>query len=247
MLLLPRPEFCLPEIRRFFDLAGEGVDDFSDSHVIVLPYAEVPDESLAELEAVATMGATVHYPNPATDIGWPKLSRRHPANHDFNVALVKQLQEHLRPLLAAPTQSPSDFIKQLAVEFDFLLIADGALEMSDKVAPHRHDFIRRAVTALVDAVSEGLSGRFDAHCQARGLQHAQSGGSTFTVSVQGGQTQHADIVCQTHLKQGDRTTKEAAVRVYYTFIDDGGRRYAALLYVGPHPEGNYARKVQLQG
>lgn len=247
LILLPRPEHCLPEIRNYLDAAGQGAGDYAGSHIIVLPYASVPQECLDELEVAGSMGATVDYPDPATDSSWPKLSRRKPSDHAFNTALTQRLKAHLQTLVPVQSVAPSDFIRQLAGELGVLLIADGALDTCDQAAPHRHDFIRKAATALADAATNGLDGRFDAYCSERGLLHAQSGGSTFSVSVLSGGAIVQQHQCQTHLKQGDKTTKEAAARVYYTFVSVNAERYAALLYAGPHPDGNHARKVHLPG
>lgn len=247
LILLPRPEHCLPAIRRYLDASGQGAADYAGSHIVVLPYASVPQECLDELDVLSTMGAKVDFPDPATDASWPKLSRRKRPDHDFHVALAKRLQQHLSSLVPAQSEAPSDFIRQLARESGVLLIADGALDSCDMAAPHRHDFIRKAVTAMTDAVLNGLHGRFDAHCSDRGLQHAQSGGSIFSVSILDCDATVNEYVSQTHLKQGDKTTREAAARVYYTFVDHKDERYVALLYAGPHPDGNHTCRVRLPG
>lgn len=246
-VLLPRPEHCLPAIDRYLDASGQGADDYAGSHIVVLPYASVPQDCLDELDVLVTMGATVDFPDPAVDASWPRVSRRKPPDQNFYVALAKRLQQHLSSLLPVQSEAPSEFIRSLANECGVLLIADGALDNCDKVAPYRHDFIRKAVTVLTDAVTNGLHGRFDAYCSERGLLHAQTGGSIFTVSIFNDDVEVNERVCQTHLKQGDKTTKEAAARVYYTFVDINGDRYVALLYAGPHPDGNYSRKIKLPG
>lgn len=245
--LLPRPEHCLPEIRRYLDSASLGAKDYANCHIVVLPYASVPAECRQELDLAATMGATVDYPEPAVDASWPEIpTRRHPLDHKFNDALATRLKQDLRLLVPTQTETLSSFIRQHAVDCGVLLIADAALDSCDTTALHRHDFIRNAVTATTDAAINGLQTRFDQYCSGRGLLHAQNGRTTFVMSIYDGTTMIREVDCQTHLKQGDRTSKEAAARVYYSFIDIKGVRYVALLHAGPHPEdGRYASRVQL--
>jgi hypothetical protein len=244
-VLLPRPEHCLPEIRRYFDANSAGEPDYAGSHVLVLPYADVPKDCFVELEVAESMGAHVAHPSHGQDSTWPKLSRRKVSDHEFHVALTKRIQEHFAPLVQEQHKFPSEFIKELSQVSPQLLIADNALKECDNVALHRYDFICKAVTALTSAVTAGLTSRFAEYCASQGLHHAQSGGSKFTLRIHGSAVKQADIVSQTHLKQGDKTTKEAAARVYYTFLVVTDVRYVALLYAGPHPDGDQSCKIQI--
>lgn len=241
LALIPRPEHCLPAIRKYLDTFGEGAEDYNGAHVLVLPYAPVPVDCVEELDVAASMGATVEYPDPNDDPTWPKVSRRKPADHDFNVALEERLKRHFASDLAVPQELPVAYIKKLAMENPRLLLAEGALDECDQVAAHRRKFVCQAVVALLDAV-DGLKGRIHEHCDARGLIHAQSGGSKFTVTFVGKKI--ARIECYTHVKRGDKTTREAAARVYYTFVDVDEVRYLAILYAGPHPEGDRCCQVR---
>lgn len=244
-VLLPRPEHCLPSIQKYFDVYGSGSADYAGSRVIVLPYADVPAECVEELEVAESMGSRVEYPDPGIDPTWPKLSRRHGADQQFHVALARTLEAHLLPLDQRHVDPPAAFIAGLAEACPQLLIAHGALDTCDQAALHRHDFMRKAATALVDALLQGLSNRFDAHCTERGLHHAQSGGSKITVKFSGGGCTLQDIECYTHLKSGDKTTREAAARLYYTFFDLADVRHAAILYAGPHPAGDFTVRVEI--
>lgn len=245
LALLPRPEHCLPEVRRYLDASGGDAKDYSGSNILVLPYAEVPADCIEELRIAEEMGAAIIYPNPENDATWPKITRKRGADQEFLVQLASRIREYLSPFVREQHEMPSAFIRQLAHACPSFLIASSALDECDKVAPHRYDFICNSVTLLVDAVTNGFASRFHDHCAKKGLHHAQTGGSKFTVSVYFGTEKQPDVICQTHLKQGDRTTKEAAARVYYTFLDVGHVRYVALLYAGPHPEGEFNCKVEI--
>ncbi len=246
--LLPRPEHCLPEISAYLDTASQGADNYSGCHIVVLPYASVPPECLHELEVAAAMGAIVSYPDPAADSTWPQVpTRRKPAAHDFNRALTERLKQELRLFAPVREETLSEFIQQHAIECGVLLIADAALDSCDKTAPHRHEFIRNAVIAMTSAAIDGLHGRFEAYCGERGLLHAQNGRTAFVMSIYDGDDRIEQVKCETHLKQGDRTTREAAARVYYSFVDLEGVRYVALLHAGPHPDdGTFSSKVRLK-
>lgn len=245
LVLLPRPEHCLPEIRRYFDTNSAGAPDYAGCHVLVLPYADVPSDCFVELGVAESMGAHVAFPTHGQDSTWPKLSRRKGPDQEFHVALAKRIQVHFAPLVQEQNKFPSEFIKQLSQDCPQLLIADNALNECDNVALHRYEFICKAVTALTNAVTTGLTSRFDEYCANQGLLHAQTGGSTFTLRIHGSTAKQPDIVSKTHLKQGDKTTKEAAARVYYTFFVANDVRYVALLYAGPHPNGDQSCKVQI--
>jgi hypothetical protein len=244
LVLVPKPEHCLPEVHKYLDQydSGTAAADFNGSRIVVLPYAELPPDCIRELQEAEALGVQVDFPDPNSDATWPKLSRKSRPDQAFQVALSARLQQHLLPVDTG--LPPAEFIAKLASTCPRLLIAEGALDDCNAVAAHRYVFLRAAVTALVDAVEDDLSERFDEFCDKRGIHHAQTGGSLYSVTF-AGTPKLAVVKCRTHLKRGDRTTREAAARVYYTFVDIDGVRHVALLHAGPHPSGDQKRRVVL--
>lgn len=244
--LLPKPEFCIKEISNYLDQNSVGSADYRDLHILVLPYASIPQECIVDLKVAEEMGAQVSYVDPSSDATWPGHSRRKPANHEFYTTVSNNISAYLQSIIPAIQESLTEFINRIAAEYETFFLAEKSIDDCEKVAPHRQAFIRKAVDALANVAKHGLNTRFDDHCRELGLHHAQTGGAKFTLTFSGSKGPAEAITCQTHLKQGDKTSREAAARVYYHLLDIESTRYAILLYAGPHPDSDQKCRVTLE-
>lgn len=243
-ILLPRPEHCILRIREFLDNYGAERADYVGSHILILAYADFPEECRLELEAAEAMGAKIEYADTDSVKPWPRLSRRIKPDSVFHQKLTSRMQEFLLGVGDGDCLL-SEYVLRLAKVNANFIIAASALDTCDDIDPTRHDFVRKAVNTIAEAATNGLTSRFDQHCATQGLHHAQSGGSKFTVRIEDGSFLIEKLSCYTHLKSGDATSPQAAARIYYTFYEYKDIRYAALLYAGTHPEGEFKRTIIL--
>lgn len=237
--LLPHDNQAIYRLQEYVESEA---DNYGGCFVLVLPYAPLPDDLIKELAVLEEFDATVIRPTPG-GAGWPSKSsarRRDQAFWDaLHVAITAQL-----PGEALQLQAPSDYFQSLAAGNPRLIITPGSLESADDVAGHRYEFLRRAADALDQYARSGSGGRIDAFFARHGLDHAQSGGITATLRLhRAGEVSIHE--CHTHLKQGDKTTRIAAARVYYYAFPVDGELYSALLYAGPHPDEDVTREWHL--
>ncbi|MGS1002634.1 hypothetical protein ACVCH0_13325 [Burkholderia glumae] len=231
MRLVPYPGRAILDLQGYYN---NSLADVAEAYVLVLPYAQLPQELEDELDTLDEMGGTVVHVEQGVD-GWPASTRTRP-DQSFLDALFHKLCDFLFP---NEGQTPSEYYKGVAERNTQILLHEGALDDCDDVAPHRYDFMRRAIDALDQFVQAGGSdGRIDAYFAGLGLDHAQSGGITVTLRVRRAGVCVYQESCNTHLKQGDKTTRVAAARVYYHVFQYEQRLYAAVLYAGPHPESD---------
>jgi hypothetical protein len=240
LTLLPIESDAVHAFRAYLD----SLDDYHDAHVVVLPYAPIPANLEIELKAIVECGGTVIRGEDGKD-GWPQLApKKRPDTALINAAYVRLWQG--MPVLAAVTQTlPSEYFRQVVDGNSQILIADEVYDTCDLVAAHRHDFLKRAIDALVEFVADGSGGRIDAFFRERALEHAQTGGITATLELSCGGEQVLKNSTNTHLKQGDKTTPEGAARMYYHHFAFKERTYVAVLYAGPHPDRDVRRSYNL--
>lgn len=237
--LLPHANQAIYRLQEY--VKGEA-DKYENCYVLVLPYAPLPNDLMDELVVLKELGARVTFPNPG-ESGWPSMSSARRRDQAFWDALYAAIIAEL-PGEALQLQAPSDYFQGLAANNPRLIITSRSLEIANDVAVHRHAFLRRAADALDQYARDGSGGRIDAFFARHGLDHAQSGGITATLKLhKAGEV--STYECQTHLKQGDNTTRIAAARVYYCAFTLEGKPYAALLYAGPHPDEDVTRELHL--
>jgi hypothetical protein len=226
-------------IYRLQEYVKDEADNYEGCFVLVLPYAQLPNDLIDELEVLKELDARVISPTPG-ESRWPSRSSARQRDQAFWDALYKAIIAEL-PGEALQLQAPSDYFQSLAANNPRLIIPSRSLESADDVAVHRYEFLRRAADALDQYACGGSGGRIDAFFARHGLDHAQSGGITATLKLhKGGEVSTHE--CHTHLKQGDNTTRIAAARVYYYAFTLEGKSYAALLYAGPHPDEDVTRE-----
>lgn len=234
--LLPHDIEAIYRLQEY--VKGEA-DNYEGCFVLVLPYAPLPNDLIDELEVLEECGAKVIFPTPG-ELRWPSKSSARRRDQAFWDALYDAIIAEL-PGEASQIQVPSDYFQRLAANNPRMIITSKSLESADDVAKQRYEFLRSAADALDQYARNGSAGRIDAFFASHGLDHAQSGGITATLRIH----RAGDVStyeCQTHLKQGDNTTRIAAARVYYCAFTLEGEPYAALLYAGPHPDKDVARE-----
>ncbi|MDB0510781.1 hypothetical protein [Ralstonia solanacearum] len=233
LTLLPIQNDAVHAFRAYLD----GLSAYNEAHVVVFPYAPIPEELDDELKVVAEMGGVVIRATNGQD-GWPLLGKKQkPDTATLNLAYAR-LWHALPGAQHEETPPPSEYFRLVAEANPRIIFATGVLTTCDSVAHHRYDFLRRAVDALVEFAMDGAGGRIDAFFRERGIDHAQTGGITTTLTVHAGTENIHTDTSNAHLKQGDYTTPQAAARVYYQAFMHQQLTYVVVLYAGPHPDKN---------
>jgi len=235
--LIPHEDQAIHELQAYLN----GLDDYANAYVIVLPYTTIPHNLKDELHVLRNdFEGTVLEPKAGVD-NWPIAT-----TGEIDSAFFDQL---LRALLGSyfpngiPEEAlPSACFRNLAERDSRVIVPAGSLEFCDQVAKHRYKFMRNAVGAIETFLTEGADGRIDAFFEKLGLKHAQSGGIVASLQVFREETCVHDGSTQTHLKQGDKTSKNAAARIYYYLFDIESKSYIGVLYAGPHPDSNVSRR-----
>lgn len=235
----PDRDQAVEALRGFFSR----LDDDDLGRVVVLPYTPLHQALSDEIEALSELGTEVIRAEPGVD-PWPDQPSRGSLDQAFLDQLFAAMMG-LFPGQAAVDLPPSEYFRRIAEQNPRLIIPEGALDVCDEVAKHRYKFMRRAADAFDAFLRDGAGGRIDAHFTKFGLGHAQSGGinATFRLIAATGEELHA-ATSNTHLKQGDKTTKAAAARIYYQAVEVKRVSYVAVLYAGPHPDNDLTRTHQ---
>ncbi|WP_316153663.1 hypothetical protein [Cupriavidus sp. BIC8F] len=237
-MLIPYPGEAVNALRDYAD----SLDDFRDAHVIVMPYAEMPDELDGELGVLVDSGATVVRAVSGED-GWPPIQKKTKADP----ALLEQMRQRLWreiPVVQVDADEPtlpSEYFRQVCDANPQVIIVEQVYETCDLVEPIRREFLNRAIEALAEFARDGSDGRIDAFFRQRRLMHAQNGPNESTLELRFGEVLVLNETVQAHLKQGDATTPQGAARLFYHHTIVGGIRYVIVTYAGPHPEGNFKR------
>lgn len=239
MQLLPDPSDAVHKFKAYYDQFGE---NYEDALVIVLPYAPIPITVDDELTILEELGGEIVYVSQGVN-DWPILAKKSRPNTQFLNQVFRQI---IIEIFNEENEKPSDYIRNIAEKNPNIIIIKGALDTCDQVAKHRHEFLKKSVDALCKFVEEnGQVGRIDAFLRGLGLEHAQTGGiSTKLTVLKNGKLVHQKTT-NTHLKQGDRTTPQAAARIYYQEFYLDNQCYVAVIYVGPHPENDITRVHEL--
>jgi len=237
--LIPHPDQAIDRLREYLD----ALDDYAGAEVIVLPYVTLPRVVADELVALEDLGGTISYPT-AGEGRWPGRPAGRLTQPVLD-ALFDALVEALDAGEPVETPAPSSYFRLVAERTPQLVIAPGALDACDEVATHRHDFMRKAADAFECILKDGLQGRIDDFFSSRGIAHAQSGGIRASVTVYRAGSPIYAANCSTHLKQGDKTARIAAVRIYYHSFSVDSIDYVVILYAGPHPSSDISRTCEL--
>ncbi|EPN9800013.1 hypothetical protein ACT5AY_001480 [Pseudomonas aeruginosa] len=244
--LLPDPSVAASRLQQYCETVEGGYDH---AEVYVLPYTFLPEDLSEELSALAGMGAEIVYFAMEED-GWPYMHHPKPKiTEKFLDAIFHLLLAEIAGEIkddSVETILPSQYIRQACQCTPNLIVVGGAIDLCDAVAPGRYPWVKLAVDALAElADKKGNVGVLDAFFTERRLYHAKSGGITIQLDIKLGEKHVVSETSNEHLKKGDATTPQAAVRVYYQLRSLGGVIYVFLLYIGPHPEKDLHYAYQL--
>ena len=244
-VLLPHPRNAVYALRGWLDECTS----LERVRIVALPFAPMPDDLLTELNELAELGVEVLRPAEREN-GWPEFQTS--LDTPFLDEIYAQLGRLIDPSFAPSTRDavglskPSDVFKSRADSCAQLILTDGSLDDIDLIARHRHTFMDKAAQALAElATRGGRVGPIERFFDERGLIYATTGGIVATLDVRHNGRTALEYSGQVHLKQGDKTTKFAAVRVYYHCFELSGRVYVAVLYAGPHPDASVSRVLEL--
>lgn len=242
--LMPKPEVAVTLLRQYYQPLEGG---FENAEVYVLPYAPVPDDVEVELEAMVDMGAQVYDFEMEVD-GWPFLHLPRPKISDqFLGAVFEALIHTLADEADAPGPPLSQHVEKAVATSPRLVLVHGALALCDEIPDHRHGFITTAMQALSELVAgNGCGVGLDQFFKARNLHFAKTGGIQTKLEIRVNGQLIRDEVHHIHLKSGDHTTPQAAARIYFQMLNHEQLLWVFLIYIGPHPDTNITRKIDLQ-
>ncbi|MFV0927231.1 hypothetical protein [Pseudomonas palmensis] len=240
--LKPSPKHAAESLRQYCDSVEGG---YQEAEIYILPYAPIPIEvddellTLKDLEAqVIELGMEVG--------GWPYLHLKRPKIDEAFLnavtdALIKEIVDagDTAPL---PSQCIHD-----AMQFSRNLhIVGNGIDRCDEIASHRHWFVNESMAAFCELIGLlGNVGNLDDFFRTRKLIHAKTGGITTELEIRVDGAFVRSESHKTHLKSGDKTTPQAAARIYYQVLLHEGAFHVFLMYVGPHPDTNISRKIDV--
>jgi hypothetical protein len=152
----------------------------------------------------------------------------------------------LRDWLAPPTAAPVAQVATPSQSFGglksgALMLHPNALDRADELAKHRWAFAAKSAALLERfANNDSTLGPMSEWKENHGVAFAPNGAVSYACVFTCG---HGD--CRTvspwHLKEGDKTTPEAAARIYFQRVES----MVLISYVGPHPDdGQRTQKVE---
>jgi len=238
--LIPHADCAVYELRSYVDQFS----DYVEAVVLVLPYAPLPAVLKEELKILEhDFGAAVLRPKGDSD-NWPKAVAGKIDNL-FLENLFDALVNSYFPQGIPEEPLPSVSFQSLSERQSRFLIPAGAIDQCNQVARHRYKFMRDVVAAIEKILVEGVDELIDAFFKRLGLKHAQTGGIVASLTVRRRTLCLHEGSTETHLKQGDNTTKVSAARVYYYLFNVESANYVGVLYAGPHPDSNVSWTYEL--
>jgi hypothetical protein len=149
----------------------------------------------------------------------------------------------LREWLSPPSRSLVSYVSPSKAFFDAasreptLLIAPNALDSADELAELRWKFTQRSADFLAKyAAAADQAGAPQDWKAKHGVDFAPNGGVSFkyTCHCNCDSARHQGRT-EWHLKEGDRTARESAARIYFVRVNCTTGARVAVLFVGPHP------------
>ncbi|MDH0569423.1 hypothetical protein N7671_19985 [Pseudomonas oleovorans] len=240
--LKPKPELAISYLRDYYESVETG---YPDAEIYVLPYAPIPQDVEDELCALEDLGAQIVEFEMEVE-GWPYLHLKRPK---INEAFLDSVAEALIKGVVdndEPPPLPSECIRQATERNRDLHVVGNGIDLCDEIAPLRHGFVRESIKAFSELIAlNGNVGNLDEFFRARGLHHAKTGGIATELEIMiDGQFVRKETH-HTHLKSGDKTRPQAAARIYYQLLMHEDVFRVFLLYVGPHPDANVTRKIDI--
>lgn len=237
--LLPHPNNAVYAVKQWTARIG----DDEQALVVVLPYARVPDDVVEQLKLMEEiLGAEVRH-IVAGQGNWPQFKR----SHGFGEEFLNQVAFNIQALLRITNSKPGAYLQELAASTHRLIIPPKAICSVDRVSTIRHQFIRDAGDALAYlAQSRGHIGiPEEEYFACKGLLLAQSGGIAASITITRNGTEVHKSTTHQHLKQGDKTTRWSAARIYFECVSVEEDYYVVILYAGPHPDRDVSHHVTI--
>lgn len=155
-----------------------------------------------------------------------------------------QLQAWLLPI--PPDQNeilrPSLEFERVSAQCADLVIAPGALAHIDDLDTHRWHFVKKSAALLLKHAQGHDTGPMRNWLRRHGVDFAVNGQVSFTCNLPDGRRPRTEW----HLKEGDRTSRTSAARIYFNSITHRDRHLVVVLYAGPHPrDGNHDVALEL--
>ncbi|WP_155301659.1 hypothetical protein [Burkholderia gladioli] len=233
-VLIPHTGVAISELQAHSD----AVSDYSDAYVIVMPYAELPENLEGELAALETYEARIVRSEAGRD-GWPSVPKTGAADSKVLNDIYSRLWQAM-PEVTDPDLDlvPSDYFRKICGENPHIIVADSVFKICDEVTAVRQKFLRRCMDALSDLTRKEIGTPIDKHFRSWELDCAGSGSLTSSVVL----TQNSSVVfeetTEVHLKQGDKTKVQNSVRVYFHQTVIQNVRLVIITYAGQHPDRN---------
>jgi hypothetical protein len=150
----------------------------------------------------------------------------------------QQLRGWLVPKSSVETSyaKPSEAFALACQKERRLVLHPNALACADEIAQHRWPFVTRSAELLVRYANGAIGGSLREVKSTHGVEFAVNGRVSFEYTVTfNGLTEEGRT--EWHLKEGDRTTRESAARIYFSRVSfPSGLYLVVVFYVGPHPE-----------
>lgn len=231
--LLPHPREVKPILHGYVD----GLASYADGIIVVLQYVPMPADLEHEIAVLEETGAKVTYAGPS-QTQWPTLATDRDFDEAFRESLFLALTNLLQPG-EIQQDLPSEYFARVCGRSPNLLLATTVMRRCDTVTRNRYQFMRDAADAF-EALLKGDPGMsLDQFFESKKLLHAKTGKITAKVAIlKSGSKVYSDST-ETHLKDGDATTKADAARIYYHRFSVEGSLYVAVLHAGPHPDRDF--------
>lgn len=224
-----------------YDLAAfSDIHAWDTIHVVVLPYVKCGQRVLDALDVLQTAGARVSYLKAGIE-GLPEEIKEGAEAHDPINQLFLAIGQRLNWEARA---DPVARFRAIARRNKHYIIFDGALDNCHEAPVYRHCFLNNTADLLEKFLKKrGVLGKtLEAFFKEKNIDFCKSGGIETTLTLQQcGRRVSGPHDSKIHVKDGDRTTPQAAVRVYFQYLEYGQAFYLFLFHAGSHPDRNIRR------
>lgn len=147
------------------------------------------------------------------------------------------LREWLLPkdALERVLKRPTEVFGEAVQRSKLLVLHTSALAEADRAAEHRWDFVAAAAEILVRYANGEDLGSLRNWKAEYGVDFAANGKVSYKFRITCG-TEVREGKTAWHLKEGDATTREAAVRIYFVRAEFTTGARVVVFHVGPHPD-----------
>lgn len=149
----------------------------------------------------------------------------------------QQLREWLVPRgrVEVSYKKPSEAFLAAVQRSSTLILHPDALNTADQLVEHRWRFAETGADLLARYAAGEQLGALREWKQKFAVDFAANGRVIFKYKWTCG-NECREGRTEWHLKEGDKTTRESAARIYFARVEFSGGARVVILYVGPHPE-----------